>query len=69
MPAPYYARRLDSGTTDSSIATASRGTLGHGQQSLDLIEARAHVLAQLGYSLEGCTALVVGCDGQIGTEI
>ncbi len=69
MPAPYYARRLDSVTNDSSIATASRATLGHGQQPLDLIEARAHVLAQLGYSLEGCTALVVGCDGQIGTEI
>jgi NAD(P)-dependent dehydrogenase (short-subunit alcohol dehydrogenase family) len=68
MPAPYYARRLDSGTTDSSIATSSRGTLGHAQP-LDLIEARAHILAQLGYSLEGCTALVVGCDGQIGTEI
>ena len=37
--------------------------------TLDQTDLRAQVLGQLGYSLEGSTALVVGCDGQIGTEI
>ena len=37
--------------------------------ALDQTAIRAQVLAEMGYSLEGRTALVAGCDGQIGTEI
>jgi len=39
------------------------------QAIFDSTDVRAQVLAEMGYSLEGQTALVVGCDGQIGTEI
>lgn len=33
------------------------------------LDLRAQVLTDLGYSLQDCTAVVAGCDGQIGTEL
>ena len=70
MPATFSPNRIDSAMDASSIVLSGFDSLERGQQAaLDLTDARADVLAQLGYSLEGCTALVVGCDGQIGTEI
>ena len=33
------------------------------------LELRAQVLTDFGYSLQDCTAVVAGCDGQIGTEL
>ena len=56
----FAANRIDSALDAASVPL-------HGQQGF--FDTRADVLAQMGYSLEGCTALVVGCDGQIGTEI
>jgi len=68
MSSNFNASRIDAvvGASSSSLPLNGSRTSPH---SSDLIDARAHVLAELGYSLEGCTALVVGCDGQIGTEI
>lgn len=66
----FIANRIDSALDSSTRSLKPVGSGTEGPLSLDdLIAARAQVLAQLGYSLEGCTALVVGCDGQIGTEI
>lgn len=70
MPSPFIANRIDSALDSSSILlTGSRSRADGEQGFFNLTDARAHVLAELGYSLEGATALVVGCDGQIGTEI
>ncbi len=49
----------------NSLDSAEQGIAA----SLDQPSIRAKILADLGYSLEGCSALIVGCDGQIGTEI
>jgi len=70
MPATFTPNRIDSAMDASSIILSGLDSIERGlQAALDLTDVRAQVLAQLGYSLEGCTALVVGCDGQIGTEI
>jgi NAD(P)-dependent dehydrogenase (short-subunit alcohol dehydrogenase family) len=54
----------------SSIALNGLDSIGRGLQAAhDPTDVRSQVLKELGYSLEGCSALVVGCDGQIGTEI
>ncbi|MEK6257920.1 MAG: SDR family oxidoreductase [Planctomycetota bacterium] len=70
MPATFTPNRIDSAMDASSIILSGLDSIERGlQAALDLTDVRGQVLAQLGYSLEGCTALVVGCDGQIGTEI
>jgi NAD(P)-dependent dehydrogenase (short-subunit alcohol dehydrogenase family) len=66
----FTANRIDAARDAASIALSPAHVLDNDQPVLvHLNDARARVLAQLGYSLEGATALVVGCDGQIGTEI
>ena len=70
MSATFTPNRIDSAMDASSIVLSGLDSIERGlKAALDLTDARADVLARLGYSLEGCTALVVGCDGQIGTEI
>lgn len=70
MAATFTANRIDSAMDASSIILSELDSIERGlQEALDMTDVRADVLARLGYSLEGCTALVVGCDGQIGTEI
>ena len=70
MHATYTPNRIDPAMDASSIVLSGMDSIGRGlQANLDLTGVRAQILKELGYSLEGCTALVVGCDGQIGTEI
>ena len=70
MSATFTSNRIESVLDAPSIvSTGVDFAEPELQAALNLTDARAHVLRELGYSLEGCTALVVGCDGQIGTEI
>ena len=70
MHATCTPNRIDSAMEVSPIVLSGLDSIERGlPTALDLTDMRARVLKELGYSLEGCTALVVGCDGQIGTEI